>query len=51
MGDAPGPIFVLALKDIVGQHARYVSYPNNVFQCEILESQNKSLRNIFILRS
>ena len=31
MGDAPDQIFVLAIKDIVDQHALYVSYSYNGF--------------------
>ena len=32
MGDAPDQMFVLAIKDIVDQHALHVGYSNNVFQ-------------------
>ena len=32
MGDAPDQIFVLATKDIVDQHALYVSHLINAFQ-------------------
>ena len=31
MEDAPGPMFVLAIKDIVDQHALYVSYLKILF--------------------
>ena len=34
MGDVLDQMFVLAIKDIVDQRALYVSYSNNVFQCE-----------------
>ena len=31
MGDAPGQMCVLAIEDIVDQHALYVSYSNKAF--------------------
>ena len=34
MGHALDQAFVLVIKDIVEQHALYVSYSNNVFQCQ-----------------
>ena len=32
MGDAPDQVLVLSIKDIVDQHALYVSYSNNMLQ-------------------
>ena len=34
MGHAPDQIVALVIKDIVEQHALYVSYSNNVIQCQ-----------------
>ena len=34
MGDAPDQIFVLAIGDIVDQHALYVRFSIKLFQCQ-----------------
>ena len=34
MGHAPDQIVALVIKDIVEQHALYVSYSNNVIHCQ-----------------
>lgn len=34
MGGAIDQMFVLAIKDIVDQHALYVSYSDNVSECQ-----------------
>ena len=34
MGDAPAQMLVLAIGDTMEQHAVYVSYSNNVSECQ-----------------